>query len=620
MSRLLYVSLNFSTLHQKKPVDLPSGGSGGPKLTIGGYDVTDKFYLELGYGDPGEISGYDTFDYSEFAIAGASFLKPHDWGAKVDYQVEARDGLQQDGTKSKYHTVWVPDDFVIPAEVGPIIDPAMKIALAAAEQGGVAWMEYKGAAFLSNFLTAYNLRETVAKHLARQFDLMDLGMSGTISLADYERATTRSMVDFRKDLEKLLDGVAANYVQALTAQGVALEDSGKAGLRVVPFDADKANGSYGTFGDDMFIAGSERHEYVGLGGDDILIGGAGSDTLRGGGDNDVLSGGAGNDLLESGHGNDVLRGGKGHDVYVVGSWGEPKSGRTVIDERGGGGSDTVIAYQTFSLGNPNIHGRVENLWLKAVNPRTGKDIAANGTGNGLNNSISGNDATNLLKGLGGNDQLDGGYGDDLLMGGAGKDILIGGKGRDTASYQDAKGVTVHLKNPLRNEGIAKGDTYKQVENVTGSKFADTLTGNDSANVLRGLDGADRLSGGKRSDILDGGLGRDILAGGKHADTFLFRSIKDSPVTAKGWDVIKDFRQRDKDRIDVSGIDAKAGTRKNDAFSFIGDRDFTGKAGELRFDTGKKKTFVYGDVNGDGRADFKIELLGKVALLKQDFVL
>jgi hypothetical protein len=48
--------------------------------------------------------------------------------------------------------------------------------------------------------------------------------------------------------------------------------------------------------------------------------------------------------------------------------------------------------------------------------------------------------------------------------------------------------------------------------------------------------------------------------------------------------------------------------------------FTGKTGELRFDKLNSDTYIYGDINGDGKADFAIHLDDAVALQKGYFVL
>ena len=62
-----------------------------------------------------------------------------------------------------------------------------------------------------------------------------------------------------------------------------------------------------------------------------------------------------------------------------------------------------------------------------------------------------------------------------------------------------------------------------------------------------------------------------------------------------------------DQIDLSAIDAETGPG-NQAFTFIGTASFSKTQGELRVEQAGSSAIVMGDVNGDGAADFKIELL------------
>jgi hypothetical protein len=62
-----------------------------------------------------------------------------------------------------------------------------------------------------------------------------------------------------------------------------------------------------------------------------------------------------------------------------------------------------------------------------------------------------------------------------------------------------------------------------------------------------------------------------------------------------------------DLIDLSGIDANSQTSENDAFAFIGAGAFTGVAGQLRAYQEGSTWIVAGDINGDGIADFLINL-------------
>jgi Ca2+-binding RTX toxin-like protein len=187
-------------------------------------------------------------------------------------------------------------------------------------------------------------------------------------------------------------------------------------------------------------------------------------------------------------------------------------------------------------------------------------------------------------------------------------------------------------------------TYKNYENgkllgsISGVNLSATAlvkaastysTRDDLALYKAALRGNDELTGGKGDDTLEsfggndklaGGRGVDMLYGGTGADTFVFRSIRDSGPTSDDCDFIMDFSTRQKDKIDLSAIDANLSRAGNQAFSFIGTNDFSGKAGQLRYDKLESYTVVEGDVNGDGAADFSIALNGAFNLSKGYFVL
>ena len=147
-----------------------------------------------------------------------------------------------------------------------------------------------------------------------------------------------------------------------------------------------------------------------------------------------------------------------------------------------------------------------------------------------------------------------------------------------------------------------------------------LTGNSLNNVITGNVGKNRIEGGSGADKIIGGRGADQLFGGSGADTFAFTSIKDSTVKANGRDTVYDFSSRQKDKIDLKAIDASTKVKGNQAFKFIGSQAFHKKAGELRSEKVKGGAYVYGDVNGDGKADFAIMLKGVTKLTKGDFFL
>jgi beta-glucanase (GH16 family) len=184
-----------------------------------------------------------------------------------------------------------------------------------------------------------------------------------------------------------------------------------------------------------------------------LQGTDGANNLAGGTFNDTLVGGAGNDRLSGGPGADTMHGGTGNDIYYVDNAGDR------IDERGGSGTDRVLASVTFSLANAaRVFGAVENLTLTGAS-------AINATGNALNNVISGNAAANVLRGAAGNDTLKGMGANDTLYGGAGIDRLVGGAGRDkfvfnsplTSANADVIGDFSHKDDTIQIENaIFKG--------------------------------------------------------------------------------------------------------------------------------------------------------------------
>jgi len=154
---------------------------------------------------------------------------------------------------------------------------------------------------------------------------------------------------------------------------------------------------------------------------------------------------------------------------------------------------------------------------------------------------------------------------------------------------------------------------------TGNELANFIQGNGGANVLTGNAGADQLSGGAGNDVLDGGADRDVLTGGTGADQFVFHD-GDLGNSQNSADKIADFSSSEGDKIDLHFMDADTTTSGDQAFSFIGTSAFDGHAGELRYVEINGTTFVQGDTNGDGHADFMIRLVGTHALTSGDFVL
>ncbi|WP_076593944.1 beta strand repeat-containing protein [Herminiimonas arsenitoxidans] len=171
-----------------------------------------------------------------------------------------------------------------------------------------------------------------------------------------------------------------------------------------------------------------------------LIGTAGNDTLGGAaGGNSILTGGAGADALT------------GYGLNNTASY----AGAT--------------AAVTVNLSGASVGG---------VAARSGKGGDAEGdTYTGIQNVTGGN-------------------GNDLFVASADTNIFNGGAGNNTVSYAGSTaGVVADLNTAVGSTGDATGDTFINIQNLTGTAFADKLTGLAvGGSVLIGGAGADQLIG------------------------------------------------------------------------------------------------------------------------------
>ncbi|MFO1330649.1 MAG: cadherin-like domain-containing protein, partial [Rubrivivax sp.] len=458
--------------------------------------------------------------------------------------------------------------------------------------------------------------------------------TGVLSATDIDTATTFSVAtDGQYGSLSISAAGAWSYLLNNAAPAVEALNTGSPAL-VDHVTVQTADGTTQVI--EISIAGANDVR-TGTAGDDVLNGGDGLDTLIGLAGRDTLNAGGGNDVLDGGADGDAMSGGAGDDLYLV------DNARDTVTEGVDGGNDVVQSSVTFVLG-----ANVEQLVLTGT-------AAANGTGNAGANTITGNAGNNLLVGLGGADLIDGGAGvdgtsylastagvnvglsggvgsggdaagdvllnlenltgsgqNDTLEGSSGNNVLDGDRGTDLASFEHAGGaVTVSLVPTGAQNTLGAGtDTLLNFEGLIGSGFGDTLTGNSAHNVLQGLGG---------NDVLTGGAGADTLTGGAGADRFVFAVLGDVS-TANARDTITDFSHADGDIIHLLGIDADSKTGGDQAFSFIGTGAFGNRAGELRYVLSAGGATLQADLNGDGKADFSIELTGVTALVATDFVL
>ena len=393
------------------------------------------------------------------------------------------------------------------------------------------------------------------------------------------------------------------------------------------------------------FANFESFTIIGGAGDDLITTGDGDDYIEGREGTNVLIAGAGDDQINSSNGSDTIDGGEGEDAWYAdyyaytddldltydGHSGSLSNGTTLagiehIELTTGSGNDSltltapVLAFLFAGDGTDTLN-------VDFSDDLESRDIFI-GSSDG---SISGNlgdggfgEFENLTYNVG-----DGDTALTLYVQGFTPDSTIdidGGGGNNSANViiaqefdailtVDAGGtlntnVGATLTN-FQSFSLQTFDGNDQIVSGSGDDVIDTGYGQDTIDAG---DGNDTIYAGNDDDVITGGKGADDMFGQGGADTFVFESLDDL-VSAGGNDTIELFSSAAGDKIDLSNVVAGE-------FSFLGTDAFTASgAAELRYDdAGDGTKTVFGDVDGDGNADFQLVVINYDGISAADFFL
>jgi Ca2+-binding RTX toxin-like protein len=289
---------------------------------------------------------------------------------------------------------------------------------------------------------------------------------------------------------------------------------------------------------------------------------------------DHLTGTSGNDTINGEAGADTMRGLAGDDTYIV-----ENSGDAAV-ESAAEGTDTVQASVSYTL-----PADVEKLIL------TG-NVAIDGTGNLLSNTLTGNGAANVL---------DGKAGADILIGNGGDDTYHVDDSGDRVIEEPAQGIDKVLS-------IVSFALPVNVENLT-------LSGSGSIDG-EGNSLVNRLLGNAAGNTLDGGPGSDVMTGKAGADRFLFKTT----LGSTNVDRITDFTPgQDSIRLENAVFTALSSTGTLAASAFRAGSAASTAAHRIIYHRGTGHVYYDRDGNGPAPKVRFATLTTKPALTRSDFV-
>ena len=349
------------------------------------------------------------------------------------------------------------------------------------------------------------------------------------------------------------DTSMAYYMQALTAGGDTLKAGttadtliGAAGADTFQFSSTSGavlfDGKAGTT--DLLTAndysaaavsvnlGTETTKYKNI---EYLTGSSMGDLLGGNSVANLIIGGKGADSIYGAAGIDTLTGGEGADSYWFGTG----NGTDNITDGAADNKDDAVIFWANSFSDLSfardaasadyeitINGTTDKLTLVGAGTKTGtstnsfnrvnKFITTDQTFGLTIGTYDGAATADTLKGTSIADYILGGDGADSINGYAGVDAIYGQTGNDTIVYSadawidgGADTDLVTAEYATAGVSILLGESrISNVEQLTGSAYADKLGGTSANETLVGGDGADSIWGAAGNDTLEGGLGAD----------------------------------------------------------------------------------------------------------------
>jgi Ca2+-binding RTX toxin-like protein len=210
----------------------------------------------------------------------------------------------------------------------------------------------------------------------------------------------------------------------------------------------------------------------------------------------------------------------------------------------------------------------------------------------------------------------------LVINGVGK-LVMGGNHASVYSYGTSSDVYLDGNSTDSAVSAANAATASslwtkvssQNTNLAAGSGGQLISGTSAADRLVGVGAGDTITGGAGADTLISGGANEHLVGGAGADHFAFTNAANSPVSSP--DTIGAFSSGDGDKIDLSALDPVVGGVRQ-PFTIV--KYFTHHPGQLVVSLDVDHAVVTGDINGDGVADFAINVNTPRLLGSGDFIL